>query len=233
MAGKLYLIPVTLGSDDYNYVLPDRVLEITRSLRSFIVEDLRSARRFLRMIDRSFPIDESVFRVLNKHTEIRELGAMITQIELNDTGLMSEAGMPGIADPGAPLISAAHNKDLTVVPLSGPSSVFLALSASGFIGQNFAFNGYLPIDKGNRSRQLKRLESLANQGQVQVFMETPYRNISLVTDLLNQLGRKTKLCIAAGITTGDEYIKTMSVGSWIKEDTPEIHKKPAIFIIGK
>lgn len=233
MAGKLYLIPVTLGSDDYHYVLPDRVLEITRSLRSFIVEDLRSARRFLRMIDKSFPIDESVFRVLNKHTESRELGAMITQIELNDTGLMSEAGMPGIADPGAPLIAGAHSKDLTVVPLSGPSSVFLALSASGFSGQNFAFNGYLPIDKGNRSRQLKRLESLANQGQVQVFMETPYRNISLVTDLLNQLGRKTKLCIAAGITTGDEYIKTMSVGSWIKDGIPEIHKKPAIFIIGK
>lgn len=233
MAGKLYLIPVTLGSDDYHCVLPDRVLEITRSLRSFIVEDLRSARRFLRMIDKSFPIDESVFYVLNKHTESRELGAMIKQIELSDTGLMSEAGMPGIADPGAPLITGAHNKDLTVVPLSGPSSVFLALSASGFSGQNFAFNGYLPIDKVNRSRQLKRLESLANQGQVQIFMETPYRNISLINDLLNQLGRKTKLCIAAGITTGDEYIKTMSVGSWIKEGTPDIHKKPAIFIIGK
>lgn len=146
---------------------------------------------------------------------------------------MSEAGMPGIADPGAPLISRAHVKNLKVIPLSGPSSVFLALSASGFSGQNFAFNGYLPIDKESRIRQIKRLESFAHKGQVQVFMETPYRNTRLMEDLLSQLGRKTKLCIAAGITTGGEFIKTMSVNSWLKEGSPEIHKKPAIFILGK
>ncbi len=233
MSGKLYLIPVTLGSPDYNYVIPAGVLSIIRSLRIFIVEDIRSARRYLRLIDPSFPIDECEFLILNKHTPAADIDSMFSYIrEGTDTGLMSEAGIPGVADPGSELVRAAHENNHRVVPLSGPSSIFLALMSSGLNGQNFAFNGYLPVDRPGRVREIKRLESLARKGQSQIFMETPYRNMKMLHDLAENLGDCSLLCIAAGISLPDEMIITRTASEWRKKGLPDINKNPAIFIIG-
>lgn len=159
MSGKIYLIPVTLGGLDYEYVVPDKVLYLTRSLRSFVTEDIRSARRYLRLIDKTFPIDESVFFELNEHTPDTEVMSLLDVVKKGtDTGLMSEAGLPGIADPGAVLIRKAHELNIRVIPLSGPSSVILALIASGMNGQQFAFHGYLPVKNDERVRKLKEIE---------------------------------------------------------------------------
>lgn len=233
MNGKLYLIPVTLGSPDYNYVIPAGVLKIIGSLRVFIVEDIRSARRFLRLTDPSFPIDDCEFMILNKNTPAGDIDTMFSFIrEGKDTGLMSEAGLPGVADPGSDLVSMAHKNGYRVVPLSGPSSIFLALMSSGLNGQNFAFNGYLPVDRPGRIREIKRLESLARKGQSQIFMETPYRNMKMLHDLADNLGDKTMLCVASSISHQDELIMTMLAGEWRKKGLPDINKKPTIFIIG-
>ncbi len=231
--GRLFLIPVTLGSSDYGYVIPEKVLTIIRSLRVFIVEDVRSARRFLRMIDPQFPIDDSIFNILNKHTSKEDIGKMLTYLrDGSDTGLMSEAGVPVVADPGANLVLKAHESGISVVPLCGPSSIILALMSSGLNGQNFAFNGYLPIKKADRVREIKRLETLVRKGQSQIFMETPYRNMKLLEDIISTLSHEILLCIAANISHQDEYIMTKPVSAWKKEGLPDINKKPAIFIIG-
>ncbi|HDZ41982.1 MAG TPA: SAM-dependent methyltransferase [Bacteroidetes bacterium] len=234
MDGKLYLIPVTLGSTDYNYVIPARVLEQSVSLRKFIVEDVRSARRYLRMIDPEFPIDDCEFMILNKHTRSDEIESMLTCLRQgHDAGLMSEAGIPAVADPGSKLVMMAHSNGFRVIPLTGPSSIFLALMSSGLNGQNFAFNGYLPIDRADRVKEIKKLEKKVRGGQSQIFMETPYRNMKLLHDIAGTLNGSTYLCIAANISLPGEFIMTRTVSGWLKSGFPHLEKKPAIFIIGE
>ena len=233
MKGKLYLVPVTLGHSDYSSVIPGGVLNIINNLRRFLVEDIRSARRFLRMINTGFPIDECEFIILNKHTSREEYDEMLSGLAKGcDTGLMSEAGIPGVADPGSSLVLSAHMKGYRVIPLTGPSSIFLALMSSGLNGQDFAFNGYLPVKRAERIKQIKKLEAIALRGQSQIFMETPYRNMKILHDLGTVLGAETYLCIAAGISHPDEYIVTRQVSEWLEKGFPDIDRKPAIFIIG-
>ncbi len=197
MKGRIYLIPVTLGGDDYSAVIPDKTIEIARKLRYFVVEDIRSARRFLRLIDKTFPIDSTVFFELNEHTAEADVSSFL-EPAMNgyDIGLMSEAGLPGIADPGAMLVSLAHQRKVTVTPLSGPSSIILALISSGLNGQNFTFNGYLPVKPAERTAKLKEIERRAHEGFTQIFMETPYRNQKMLEAILYACSVDTMLCIA-------------------------------------
>jgi 16S rRNA (cytidine1402-2'-O)-methyltransferase len=229
--GSIYLIPVTLGGEDFQKVIPEKVLNITRSLRYFIVEDIRSARRFLRLIDKEFPINETVFFELNEHTGENEIALYLEPVlSGHDIGIMSEAGLPGIADPGALIVALAHMKKITVTPLSGPSSIILALIASGLNGQNFTFNGYLPVKPEERSAKIKELEKKANNGFAQIFMETPYRNQKMVESIIGSCKSDTKLCIATDITLASESIKTMRISEW-KKATPSLSDKLAIFIL--
>lgn len=231
MTGRIYLIPVTLGGEDFKKVIPEEVLNITRSLRCFIVEDIRSARRFLRLIDKEFPIDETVFFELNEHTVENEIAHYLEPVlKGNDIGIMSEAGLPGIADPGSLIVALAHKKKITVTPLSGPSSIILALIASGLNGQNFTFNGYLPVKPEERSAKLKELEKKANNGFAQIFMETPYRNQKIIESIIATCKGDTKLCIATDITLPSESIKTMKISEW-KMSIPSLSDKLAIFIL--
>ena len=232
--GRLFLVPVTLGSNDYGYVIPGKVITIIRTLRNFIVEDVRSARRFLRLVDHEFPIDDCSFMILDKHTDREDIGRMLLPLSKGfDARLMSEAGIPGIADPGSDLVLQAHASGFSVIPLSGPSSIFLALMSSGLNGQNFAFNGYLPINRIDRIREIKRLESLARRGQSQIFMETPYRNMKLLEDIAATVSNDIYLCIAANLSHQDEFIMTRPIAGWKKDGFPDIDRKPAIFIIGE
>ncbi len=231
MKGRIWLIPVTLGDENFKAVIPSEVLEITRKLRYFIVEELRSARRYLRLIDRQFPIDDSVFLVLNEHTSGHDMANYLKPLlEGNDAGLMSEAGMPGIADPGAKVVSAAHRLGITVTPLSGPSSIIMALISSGMNGQNFTFNGYLPVKPRERAEKLKELEKKAGEGFTQIFMETPYRNQAMLETILSTSNRDTYLCIAADITLPGESIRTMKISEW-KNEIPDIRNRQVIFIL--
>ncbi|HEY5470571.1 MAG TPA: SAM-dependent methyltransferase [Bacteroidales bacterium] len=231
MTGSIYLIPVTLGGEDFQKVIPEKVLNITRSLRYFIVEDLRSARRFLRLIDREFPINDTVFFELNEHTGETDIANYLEPVLKGyDIGIMSEAGLPGIADPGARIVSLAHRKKITVTPLSGPSSIILALIASGLNGQNFTFNGYLPVKPEQRSAKLKELEKIANNGYAQIFMETPYRNQKMIESIIDACKGDTKLCIAADITLASESIKTMKISDW-KQNIPQLTDKLVIFVL--
>jgi len=231
MKGSIWLIPVTLGGENYEDVIPAKVLEITRKLRFFIVEDIRTARRYLRLIDRNFPIDESVFFELNEHTaHVESTDYLKPALDGNDTGLMSEAGLPGIADPGAKVIAAAHRNNITVKPLSGPSSIIMALISSGLNGQKFTFNGYLPVKAGDRAASLKELEKRAREGSAQVFMETPYRNQSMLESILSCCDRNSLLCIAADITLPGEFIRTKKLAEW-KSDIPELKNRQVIFIL--
>ncbi len=232
MKGSLYLVPVTLGTEKYQHVIPEEVIHIISRLRHFIVEDIRSARRFLRLIDKNFPIDDSEFYILNEHTDNAILGTYLTHLESGaDIGLMSEAGLPCIADPGSPLVRLAHEKSIRVVPLSGPSSILLALIASGMNGQNFSFRGYIPIKKDERIRAIKELEKEAGKGVSQIIIEAPYRNQKLLEDILASCNPETILCIAVDISMESEYIKTDSIKSW-RNKVPSINKRPAIFILG-
>jgi 16S rRNA (cytidine1402-2'-O)-methyltransferase len=231
MAGNIYLIPVTLGGDDFRKVIPEKVLNLTRNLRYFIVEDLRSARRFLRLIEKEFPIDESVFFELNKHTPESEIsGFLEPALKGHDTGIMSEAGLPGIADPGAKIVAIAHKKRLKVIPLSGPSSIILALISSGFNGQNFTFNGYLPVKPADKVIRIRELEKKAREGYAQLFMETPYRNQKMFESLVSTCNGETMLCIAADITLPEEDIRTMKISEW-KQNTPSLNDRFVIFLL--
>ena len=231
MTGRIYLIPVTLGGQDFQKVIPEKVLNITRSLRYFIVEDIRSARRFLRLIDKEFPINDTIFFELNEHTSENEIDHYLEPVLKGyDIGVMSEAGLPGIADPGALIVALAHKKKITITPLSGPSSIILALIASGLNGQNFTFNGYLPVKPEERTAKLKELEKKANNGFAQIFMETPYRNQKMVESIIGTCKSDTKLCIATDITLASESIKTMNISEW-KKLAPTLKDKLAIFIL--
>ena len=231
LKGQLYLLPVTLGDDDFQKVIPEKVLEKIRGLRYFIVEDLRSARRFLRLIDKKFPIDESTFLELSEHTSDPEYAHYLDPvINGNDMGLLSEAGLPCIADPGSKIVLMAHEKQIKVSPLTGPSSIILALISSGLNGQNFTFNGYLPIKPADLNSKIKEIEKKASQGFSQIFMETPYRAQKLFQTLISLCNNDTRLCIAENITLPDEIIRTMSIAQW-KKDQPSLHDRLVVFVL--
>jgi len=229
--GRIFLIPVTLGGDDFLRVIPEKVIDLTRQLRYFIVEDIRSARRFLRLIDKEFPINDSVFFELNEHTGESDITNYLEPIfNGSDIGVLSEAGLPGIADPGAGIIAMAHQKGITVTPLSGPSSILLALISSGLNGQNFSFNGYLPVKPAERSVKLRELEKKAGEGYTQIFMETPYRNQKMLESIITTCHSNTLLCIAADITLPTESIRTMKISEW-KRDLPLLNDKLVVFVM--
>ena len=230
-AGKIYLVPVTIGDEDFRKVIPEKVLAITRSLRIFAVEDLRSARRYLRLIEKDFPINDTVFNELNEHTKDSEIGFFLEPVlKGSDMGIMSEAGLPGIADPGSQLIAIAHRKKIKVVPLSGPSSIILALIASGLNGQNFTFNGYLPVKPADRASSLRELERKSREGYTQVFMETPYRNERMLESILSVCCDGTRLCIAIDITLATENIRTLTISEW-KKNKPSINDRLVVFVL--
>lgn len=232
-AGKLYLLPVPLGDDtDPKTVLPETVARSIEFIDHYIVENEKTARRFIKAILPAKKQPELKISVLNKYTEASQHASFIQPaIEGQNIGLMSEAGCPGVADPGAAIVKLAHEKGIQVVPLVGPSSILLAMMASGMNGQSFAFNGYLPIDKGDKKAALKHYEKWSkDKGQSQLFIETPYRNNKLMEDLLLLLQGDTHLCIAADITLPAEYIRTKTVSQW-KKEKPDLHNRPCIFII--
>ena len=230
----LYLIPVLLGDTAVERVLPTYNHEVVRGIRHFIVEDVRSARRFLKKVDKDFDIDGSQFYPLNKHTSPEEISGYLKPLEEGHSmGVISEAGCPAIADPGADVVALAQRKHLKVVPLIGPSSIILSVMGSGFNGQSFAFNGYLPIESADRVKRLKLLEQRAyTEQQTQIFIETPYRNNRLVEDILATCRPQTRLCIAANITCEEEYIVTRTLKEW-KGHVPDLSKQPCIFLIYK
>jgi 16S rRNA (cytidine1402-2'-O)-methyltransferase len=233
--GKLYLLPVPLGDDaDPKEVLPDTVARSIEFIDHYIVENEKTARRFIKAILPSKKQPDLKLSVLNKHTLPSEHNAFVQPcIEGKNVGLMSEAGCPGVADPGAAIVKIAHEKGIQVVPLVGPSSILLAIMASGMNGQSFAFNGYLPIEKSDKKAALRNLEKLSqDKSQSQLFIETPYRNNKLLEDILSTLQPATHLCIAADITLPTEYIKTKTVAQW-KKETIDLHNRPCIFIIHK
>ncbi len=234
MQGALILIPVTLGETSIKRVIPDYNVEQIKDIKYFIVENVRSARRFLKKVDSSIVIDELTFFELNKHTDKNQLESYLSPLQQNHTvGLMSEAGCPAIADPGADIVAIAQQKGMKVIPLIGPSSILLSLMASGFNGQSFAFHGYLPIEGGERAKKIKQMEQrIFNENQTQIFIETPYRNDKLVADIIKNCSPSVKLCIAMNITCDDEYIKTLSVKEWTKQ-LPDMNKKNCIFLIYK
>lgn len=230
---KLYLLPNLLSESPWQNVLPIHNAEIINNISFFIVEDIRNARRFLKKVNRDINIDLLTFMELNKHTPDVQKNSYLDFIRQgNDMGIISEAGCPGVADPGAEIVKLAHKRNIEVVPLIGPSSILLALMASGLNGQNFAFTGYIPVKKPER---LKRIQLLENQAlyhrQSQIFMETPYRNNHLLNDLLSTCQPNTSLCIAADITSENEMIKTKTISDW-KKNPPDLEKKPVIFILG-
>ncbi len=236
MSGTLYLIPCPIADEqDVWQVLPAPNKAIIDSLDYFIVENTRSARRFLSKCKISRAIDTLTFTELNEHSEAGlAIAEMITPIlEGRSAGVISEAGVPGVADPGALVVEACHRHNIRVVPLVGPSSIIMAVMASGLNGQSFAFNGYLPIKPTERGKAIRTYERRAQQeGQSQLFIEAPYRNVKLVEQLLATLAPKTKLTIAMDITAPSEYILTLEVERWRKTKLPELNKRPAIFIIG-
>ncbi|MFB0902753.1 MAG: 16S rRNA (cytidine1402-2'-O)-methyltransferase [Nonlabens sp.] len=230
--GKLFLIPVTLGDISPLEVLPLSVKKVVGMVDHYIVENEKTARKFIKSIYPSKSQPSLQFSTINKFTEKSELPAFLQAcLEGKNMGLMSEAGVPGIADPGADVIAIAHEKGIRVQPLVGPSSILMAMMSSGLNGQNFAFNGYLPIDKQERRKKIKELESssIKNQ-QSQSFIETPYRNNKMLEELLLSLSGNTKVCIACDISLPTEFIKTLTADLW-KKQIPELHKRPAIFII--
>ena len=231
----LYLIPVTLGETPVAQVLPSYNHDIIVNIKHFIVENIRSARRFLKQVEKSIDIDELTFYELNRHTDRKIIGEYLKPLEAKQpVGIISEAGCPAIADPGADVVAIAQSRRLKVVPLVGPSSIIMSLMASGFNGQQFAFNGYLPVDIPGRVKTLKKLENkVYNDDQTQIFIETPYRNSKMLESMLGALRPTTKICIAAGITTPQELIITRTVEKWKKEKMPEFEKIPCVFLIGR
>ena len=235
MEVALYLIPVTLGETGIEQVIPSYNHDIIMGIRHFIVENIRSARRFLRQVDREFPIDDSAFYEMGKHADEHQFSQYLQALrDGKPMGVISEAGCPAVADPGADIVAIAQRQNLRVIPLVGPCSMIMAVMGSGLNGQSFAFNGYLPVDDTDRAKALKALETRAwNEHQTQLFIETPYRNLKMFKTLLSTLRPQTRLCIAAGITTADEFIHTHTIAEWKKTELPDLSKVPAIFLINK
>ena len=232
--GILYLIPTPLGDNDPLEVLPITVKHIIEKIDTFIVENDKTARHFIKRISPEKSQPSLKMFHLNKFTDVKDLPTFLEPC-LNgiNVGLLSEAGCPGVADPGADIVKIAHQKNIKVVPLVGPSSILMALMSSGMNGQSFAFNGYLPIDKGERKTELKRLERLSfEHNQSQLFIETPYRNTKMLEDLCTILDQNTEICVACDITLPTEFIKTQTANEW-KKNKVDLHKRPTLFIIHK
>ncbi len=230
--GKLYLIPTLLGDTEPLEVLPLSIKRVVEGLEHFIVENERSARRFIKKLTPRKSQDQLQLSLLNKYTEPELLPEYLDPcLKGHSMGVLSEAGCPAVADPGAVIVRLAHEKGIQVIPLVGPSSLLLALMGSGMNGQNFAFNGYLPIDPNERRKRIRELEKRsAELGQSQLFMETPYRNEKLFAELMQMLRKDTRLCVAADLTLKTEFIRTLSVEQW-KNQAPDLNKRPAIFIL--
>ncbi len=230
--GKLYLIPVIIAESTVDNVILPQVREIVKNTDHFLVENIRTARRFISALKTGKPIEDIHFEVLDKKTDETKVKDFLKPVlSGKDLGIMSEAGCPGIADPGSKAVLLAHQLGIQVIPLVGPSSIFLALMASGFNGQKFKFHGYLPIDKGERVKTIRQLERASQQqNQTQIFMDTPYRNNQLLEDLIKNCSKNTLLCIAKDITGAGEFIKTKSMAEW-KTTKPELHKIPVIFVL--
>ena len=231
--GTLYLIPVTLGDDNLTKVLPPDVVSFVQKLDTFVVENEKSARHFLSIIKTSKPVRELSLLLLNEHTENKDLPTLIKPLLAGkNIGLMSEAGCPGIADPGAKLVELAHSHNIRVVPFVGPSSILLSLMASGLNGQQFAFLGYLPIDKSQRNLKLKEIEKRSNTfKETQLFIETPYRNQHMLEAILSVSQPNTRLCIACDISLDSEIIITKTIANWRKSQLPDLHKRPTVFLL--
>lgn len=232
--GSLYLIPTRLGDNPPLEVLPISIKKIIEDVDYYIVENEKTARRFIKRISPSKSQQKLKLSVLNKYTNEAERNTFLDPcLEGKSIGLLSEAGCPAIADPGSDIVNLAHQLQVRVVPLVGPSSIILALMASGMNGQSFSFNGYLPIDKGERKSKLKALERLsAEHNQSQIFIETPYRNMKMLEDLANVLQPQTRVCVACDLTLPTEFIKTLPAKDW-KHNKEDLHKRPSIFIIQK
>lgn len=230
---SLYLIPVTLGDTPIERVLPAYNKEVILSIRHFIVEEVRTARRFLKQVDRNINIDELTFYPMGKHADAALFSKYLDALRKGeDIGVISEAGCPAVADPGADVVAIAQREGHKVVPLVGPSSILLAVMGSGFNGQSFAFHGYLPIAPADRAKRLKQLESRsAAEHQTQLFIETPYRNHKIIADILATCNPRTKLCIASGLTTDKEYICSKTIKEWKRTTLPDLNKIPTIFAI--
>ncbi len=231
--GNLYIIPNTLGGESLEDIIPSEVTLKASGIRHFIVENLKSSRRLLRKMDRQFPIDESMFIEMNKRsTEQDTMKGLQWLMAGNDVGVISDAGCACVADPGAEIVSLAHSQKIAVIPLVGPSSILLSLMGSGFSGQNFSFHGYLPKDRKDRIKTLKIYEfESRKKGYTQIFMDTPYRNMNVLEDLLNELADHTQICIASNITLHNQRIRTMSVEDW-RENAYDLSKSPCVFLIG-
>ncbi len=229
----LYLIPVTLGNTPVEQVLPAYNKEIILGIRHFIVEEVRTARRFLKQVDRDIDIDSLTFYPMGKHADAASFSRYLAPLRAGESvGVISEAGCPAVADPGADVVAIAQREGLKVVPLVGPSSILLAVMGSGFNGQSFAFHGYLPIESSDRSKRLKQLEARsAQERQTQLFIETPYRNGKMIADILSACSPHTRLCIAAGLTTEDEFLRSKTIKEWKQAALPDLKKIPTIFAI--
>lgn len=234
MKGVLYLVPNTLGNPDTHLAIPPGISDLISGMNVFIVENLRNARRYLKRLDKAIDIDQLTFHELNEHTPPEEIPAFLEEgMAGADMAIISEAGVPAVADPGAALVRLAHQKGIKVVPLTGPSSLLLSLMASGLNGQAFRFLGYLPVKRSERIRKIHDLEQVVKRtGETQIFIETPYRNDGLLSDILNTCASETMLCVAADITLDSEFILTKKVGAW-KRNLPVLHKRPAIFLMGE
>lgn len=232
--GKLYLIPAKLGDSSYEAIFPNINKELILSINTFIIEDLRSARRFLKSLNYPGNFDDVDFHILNEHTRAEDTNQYLNAIEKGiDVGILSEAGMPCIADPGNVIVQMAHRKNIAVIPLIGPSSIFLSLAASGFNGQNFSFLGYIPIKPNERSVYLRELEKRVwKLNQTQIFIEAPYRNVKLFESIIQNCSANTMLCIACDLTLKTEFIRTKTIIEW-KKTKPDIHKRPTVFLLYK
>jgi 16S rRNA (cytidine1402-2'-O)-methyltransferase len=232
--GTLYLIPSMIGESPITKIIPAYNLKVIKDLKYFIVEEIKTARRFLKQVSPDVDLQTILFLVNNEHTQVQDLSSIIEPL-LNgsDMGLLSEAGMPCVADPGAEIVKLAHHHNIKVIPLIGASSLLLSLMASGFNGQNFVFHGYLPIDKSNRIKKIREIEkSVFNNNQTQIFIEAPYRNLQLFQSITEVCSDNTRLCLATNLTMESEVIKVQSIRSW-KGRQPDIHKKPTVFLLYK
>lgn len=231
-SNTLYLIPTPIARRKENLVLPEYTLNVIRSVNTFVVEKMQTAQSFLQWVDHPTPDYKQTFRVLNKKTPEHEVISFLQLLKDGDVGLMSEAGAPGVADPGAKLVDLAHQNGFRVQPLVGPSSILLALMGSGLNGQSFAFHGYLPIQNSKRKKKIQELErESAASLQTQIFMETPHRNMVLLEQLLKTCRPSSKLCIACNLTADDQQLKTRRIMEWKKSSTPDLQKKPCLFLL--
>ena len=239
MEKALYLIPVTLGDFSEDLIqksVPPYNRTIISEIKHFIVENIRTARRFLKAVDKSIDIDSLTFYELNEHTDVKTVSSYLDPLQKDSQsmGIISEAGCPAVADPGAVIVELAQKRNLPVIPLVGPSSMIMAVMASGFNGQSFAFNGYLPVKAGERTSRLRALEARAwKEDQTQLFIEAPYRNLQMLQTIVSTCRKDTRLCIAAGMTTPQEYVRTMTVAEWKTQSEPPVNKVPAIFLLYK